>query len=156
MQEEVAKLENGLEIKKLDLQAALDKKQADVAMAKITAEIAKAVAALTADADQQKLKDEVAFASLARRKAGEDYTLETEEKRVSFFEAKMAAITPDLIQAMQTLGQTDFAAKLATAVAPLALHEQTGLGNSLEKLFKGTALETILNNIQAKPAKAGN
>ena len=156
VQEEVAKLENGLEIKKLDLQATLEKKQADVAMAKITAEIAEAVAALTAEADQQKLKDDIAAAALGRRKEAEDYTLETEKERVTFFETKMAAITPDLIQAMQTLGQTEFATKLATAVAPLALHEQTGLGTTLEKVFKGTALESILNNIQAKPAKAGN
>ena len=156
VQEEVAELENGLEAKKLDLEAALNAKRAEVAMAKLAAEIEETVKGLTADADQQKLHGEIAAANLQRRKAVGDYELEMESKRVGFFEAKMEAITPDLIQAMQTLGQTDFAAKLATAIAPLALHEQSGLGTSLEKLFKGTALETILSNIQAKPAKAGN
>jgi hypothetical protein len=62
----------------------------------------------------------------------------------------MAAIAPDLIAAMNTLGQTEFATKLATAIAPLALNEQQGLGTTLERIFKGTALETVLANVQSK------
>ena len=58
----------------------------------------------------------------------------------------------DLISAMDTLGRLEFATKLSAAIAPLALHEQTGLGTTIEKVFKGTALEGILNNVQGKTA----
>jgi hypothetical protein len=62
----------------------------------------------------------------------------------------MAAIVPDLVQAMNTLGQTEFATKLATAIAPLAINEQLGLGTTLERVFKGTAFETVLANVQGR------
>jgi hypothetical protein len=65
-------------------------------------------------------------------------------------EKRMAAIVPDLVQAMNTLGQAEFATKLAAAIAPLAINEQLGLGTTLERVFKGTAFETILANVQGR------
>jgi len=156
IQTEVATLEHKLEITKLDLDATVTKREAEITMQNLTAEVAAQVARLNAEVAAQDQRNAVAEATLNRRKADEDYTLTTEEKRMDIFKTKFEAITPDLIAAMNTLGQTEFATKLATAVAPLALHEQTGLGTSLERIFAGTGIDTILKNVQGKQAKAGN
>jgi major vault protein len=152
--EKVAVLEHGLKIKKLDLAAEVSQREAEVTMAELEANIAQQVATINAQVEEQKQRNTIATATLERRKADEEFTLKLDQDRAKIFTEKFAAVTPDLIQAMQTLGQTEFATKLAAAVAPLALHEQTGLGTAIEKVFKGTALEGILNNIQGKGAKA--
>jgi major vault protein len=153
---DIATLENGLSQKRIDLQESLDKKQAEATMAKLEAEIAAQVVELNAEVDKQEQHNSIAQAEFGRLKAREDYTLSLEKERVAFFEQKFKAITPDLVAAMQTLGQTEFATKLATAIAPLAITEQTSLSQSLERMFKGTALENVVNNLQRKPAAAGS
>lgn len=156
LQGEIAELQNGLAQKRIDLQEALNKKQAEATMAKLEADIAAQVVELNAEVDKQEQHNSIAQAEFGRLKAREDYTLSLEKERVAFFEQKFKAITPDLVAAMQTLGQTEFATKLATAIAPLAISEQTSLSQSLERMFKGTALENVVNNLQRKPAAAGS
>ena len=124
-------------------------------MARLTEEIALTVAKITARVNEQDQLDTIAASALTRRKGEEDYTVSLEQQRVQFFADRMEAVTPDLIAAMNTLGQTEFATKLSTAIAPLALHEQAGLGTTLEKVFANTPFATILSNLQSKPAKAG-
>lgn len=150
-----AKLDHELATTKLGLTSALEKAQAEATMARLNEEIAETVAKLNARVSEQTQLDAVAQAALERRKAEEDYTVSLEEQRVEFFKTRMEAITPDLIAAMNTLGNTEFAAKLSTAIAPLALHEQMGLGTTLEKVFANTPFATILNNLQ-RSAKAGS
>jgi major vault protein len=154
IQTKVAQLEHDLEVTKLDLATTLERKEAEAAMEKIREEIEQQVIRVQARVDEQTLQNDIAAATLARRQNDENFTLSLEEQRVTFFETRMKAITPDLVAAMQTLGQTEFATKLASAIAPLAINEQLGLGTTLERVFKGTALEQVLNNLQ-RPAKAG-
>jgi major vault protein len=154
IQTEVAKLEHGLEITKLNLDAKVTEREAEITMERLQDDIEQTVARMTAKVEEQNALNTIAEATLTRRKADEGYTLELEQERADIFKTKFEAITPDLIAAMNTLGQTEFATKLATAVAPLALHEQTGLGTTLERVFKGTALEGILNNLQGKAASS--
>jgi len=86
-----------------------------------------------------------------------DESLEAQEKeRVALFEKKMTAITPNLIQALQTLGDNAVLTSLTAALAPLALHEQQGIAASLDKVFKGSVLEPVLNNMQSRKAAAGS
>jgi major vault protein len=154
IQTEVAQLEHTLAATKLSLDTTLEQKEAEAVMAKITSDIEQQVARLDASVAEQQQRNAVATATLERRKADETFTIESEEKRVSFFETKMKAITPDLIAAMNTLGNTEFATKLATAIAPLAINEQIGLSTTLERVFAGTPIAGILENLKAKPAKA--
>lgn len=155
IQSQVAELEHNLAAKKVELDTTLEQKEADAVMAKLESDIAQAVAKMEAKVDEQDKLNTISSATLTRRKADEDYTISLEEQRVKFFVDKFAAVEPDLIAAIQTLGQTEFATKLAVAVAPLALHEATGLGTKLEDIFKGTALAGILSNLQGKSAKVG-
>ena len=155
LQGKVAELEHGLAIKKLELDATVERKEASITMEKLEAEIAEQVAKLDAKVSEQEQLNAVAEATLERRKADEEFTMAIEKERVEFFKAKFTAITPDLIAAMNTLGQTEFATKLTAAIAPLAIHEQVGLGQTLERIFKGTALESILENVKGKTAQSG-
>jgi major vault protein len=155
IQTEVADLEHGLATHKLELASELEKAEAEATMTRLEEEIAQAVAKITAKVNEQTQLEAIAESTLSRRKADEDYTISLEEQRVTFFTKRMEAIAPDLIAAMNTLGNTEFATKLSTAIAPLALHEQMGLGTTLEKIFANTPFATILTNLQSKTAKAG-
>jgi major vault protein len=155
IQTQVAELDHSLGLKKLTLASELEQAEAEATMTRVQEEIAQQVARLTARVNEQSQLDAIAEATLSRRKGDEDYTVSLESQRVDFFKTRMAAIVPDLIQAMTTLGQTEFATKLSTAIAPLALHEQTGVGTTLERVFAGTPFANILTNLQSKPAKVG-
>jgi major vault protein len=149
IQTEVAQLEHTLAATKLSLDTTLEQKEAEAVMAKITSDIEQQVARLDASVAEQQQRNAVATATLERRKADETFTIESEEKRVSFFETKMKAITPDLIAAMNTLGNTEFATKLATAIAPLAPVGFTALSvwNVCRELRKSsTAIDTAERN----------
>jgi major vault protein len=154
IQTQTADLEHGLAEHKLTLSSELEKAQAEATMARLQEEIAETVAKLQQRVDEQAALDTIASATLARRKGEEDYTVSLEQQRVDFFAKRMEAVSPDLVQAMLTLGQTEFATKLSTAIAPLALHEQMGLGTTLERIFANTPFAAILGNLQ-RPAKAG-
>ena len=150
IQTEISELETQARTAKEKLNRELSAAIAETAMTQLEFNIKQAVRAREAEVQAEEQKDSVAAFVFDRRKKENDYDISLEEKRVSFFEKKMAAIVPDLVAAMNTLGQTEFATKLAAAVAPLAISEQQGLGTTLERIFKGTALETVLANVQSK------
>ena len=150
IQTEVAELETKAKLTKEKLNRELATAVAETAMNRLETEVRQSVRAREAEIEAEKQRDSIQSSVLTRRKAENDYDIGLEEQRVSFFEKRMAAIAPDLIVAMNTLGQTEFATKLATAIAPLAISEQQGLGTTLERVFKGTALETVLSNVQTK------
>jgi major vault protein len=155
LQTEAAQLDHTLATTRLELASAIEQAEAEQTMARLQEEIAQATAKVTAKVNEQSQLDAIHEATLTRRKGEEDYTLSLEQQRVEFFAKRMTAITPDLIAAMNTLGNTEFASKLSAAIAPLALHEQMGLGSTVEKVFAGTPLATIFANLQSKTAKAG-
>ena len=152
IEKETKELETSVTLRKEKLTQEAIKASSVTAMTKLKAEIDEAVFEANAEVEAQKQKDAVATAEANRRKMVDDQDLALEGTRAELFAKRMEAITPDLIAAMNTLGQTEFATKLAIAVAPLALNEQTGLGTTLERVFKGTALETVLTNLQTKAA----
>jgi hypothetical protein len=103
--------------------------------------------------EEQDKQTTVATAQWERDKERLDYNLEQEEKRVTLFEKKMAAISPNLIQAMATLGETEMTTRLMGALAPLAISEQTSISNVMERVFKGSPMEAVLTNLTNKKGK---
>jgi major vault protein len=150
IQTEVAELETKAKMVKEHLTRELASAAAETALFRLEAEIKQAIRQRDFEIEAEEKKDQIAASVFARRKTDNDYDIGLEGQRVAFFEKRMAAIGPDLVAAMNTLGQTEFATKLATAIAPLAINEQQGLGTTLERIFKGTALETVLANVQSK------
>jgi multidrug efflux pump subunit AcrA (membrane-fusion protein) len=154
LQTESARLDHDLATTKLGFAAELAKTEAEQTMARLQEDIAEIAAKMSAKVDEQEGLDAIAAATLARRRGEEDYTISLETQRVDMFKTRMESFTPGLIEAMNTLGNTEFATKLATAIAPLALHEQMGLSTTMEKVFAGTPFATILSNL-SRSAKAG-
>jgi major vault protein len=150
IQTEISELETQARTAKEKLNRELSAAVAETAMTQLEFNIKQAVREREAEIEAEKQRDAIQASVFARRKAENDYDIILERERVVFFERRMAAIVPDLIEAMNTLGQTEFATKLATAVAPLAINEQLGLGTTLERVFSGTGFETILANISSR------
>jgi len=114
------------------------------------------MARLEALVAEQSQKTAVADAEFERTKMLSEFELSMEKERVGLFEKKLAAVTPNLIQAIQTLGDNEVLNRLTVAIAPLAVMEQTSTDLVLGRLFKGSALEPILSNLKdrAKTASA--
>jgi len=120
----------------------------------LQADIAEATMKLDSQVAAEQQKDAIAASNLVRVKATEDYALSLEEKRVAFFKAKMEAISPNLIQAMLTLGETTMLTELSSAIAPLAIADRDSISNALSTVFKGSALEPVIANLSRPKAKA--
>jgi major vault protein len=153
---EIANLTTSVSIHKQELAMQVTKAEAEATMAELEAEVAEQVARLDAAVAEQTQHDAVATAEFNRTKMLSDYELTQEKERVALFEKKMTALTPNLIQAIQTMGDNEMVTRLSTAFAPLAIIEQTSTSLVMERVFKGTAMETILNNVKdrAKAATA--
>ena len=152
---EIAELQTTVAVYKQQLAQQIVKAEAETVMAKLDAEVDEQVARLDAQVEEQEQHNSVATAEFNRTKMLSDYELELELARTGLFEKKLAALTPDLIQAMQTLGDNEVVTRLSTAIAPLAILEQSSTSVVLERLFKDTPLETILGNIKGR-AKAAS
>jgi major vault protein len=105
--------------------------------------------------EQEAVNSEVAALILDRQKASDTQMLTVEATRTEHHNSRVAAITPNLIEALQTLGETRLITDMSTALAPLALAQQQGLGTTVDSLFQGTAMEEIINNMKpgAKAAR---
>lgn len=132
------------------VQRAGDQAKADVAMAALEAAIAEEAKRLEAEVKAQTSHDAVAAAELARDKARSEHALSVASAQTGHFRDRMAAITPRLISALQAMGDRQAMLQLSNALAPLALHEQQGLGQTMERVFKGTPLEPLLKNMQTR------
>jgi hypothetical protein len=155
IQEELVNLQTQLSLKQQELTQEINKAKAETALAAVQSDIALSVVRMDADVAAQEQKNAVAAAEFARRKMGDDYTMSLDEKRVEHSEKIMAAIQPDLVAALQASGDKRTVTELATSIAPLAVNEQLGLGTVLDRVFKGTPVETVLGNIQSRSAKSG-
>ena len=151
---EIAELTTKVAVYKQELAMLATEAEAKATMAELEADVAEQVARLNALVAEQEQKNAVAAAEFNRTKVLSDQEVALEKERVVLFEKKMAALTPNLIQAMQTLGDNEVVTRLSTAIAPLAILEQSSTSIVLERLFKGTPLETVLNNIKDRGAKA--
>ena len=152
---EIAKLTTEVAVYKQELAMEVTKADAEAAMAKIEAEVTAEVKKLDAEVQQQEQQNAIATAEFTRIKTTSDYEMTMEKERVGNFEKKLAAVTPNLIQAMQTLGETETVNRLTAAVAPLAIIEQTSTSDVLNRLFKGGPLESVLSNAaKSKAASA--
>jgi major vault protein len=150
IQTEIQELQTQVKLRTEQLDEQLAVAKAERAMGALRGEIEMAVVRGDAELATQQTRNDIAEADLDRRKADGDYELLTEERHTGFFEKRMAAITPNLIEAMHTLAHSGFAIKLSEAIAPLAINEQSGLGQTLERVFKGTGLEVVLDNLKSR------
>jgi major vault protein len=136
---------------KQELADEVAKAEAASVMAEIDRELERARVRLEAEVAEQDQLDTVATSAFERDKERTDYELRLETDRVELFAKKMAAIAPGVIEAITKFGDAEMLNKLSIALAPLAVTEQTGINNVMERIFAGTPVETVLKNIKTRP-----
>lgn len=123
-------------------------------LAVLEIDISKQARRMEALVEEETANNDIAAAALSRRKAAEDYDLGLDKEQTALFAARMAAITPDLIAALHSVGDKNMQVELVKAIAPLAVVEQQGLGTTMERVFAGTPMERVLTNVKRRAGKA--
>lgn len=69
------------------------------------------------------------------------------EKETAQFLLRMGAVNPKLATALEQLAGTELMSKIMSAVAPIAVMEQQGVGPVIERLLEGTTLLDAVKNM---------
>ena len=116
---------------------------------------AAAEAAKQAEADMQKLLNEINEAELARTKAKVEAEIERQEslaaiekeKQKAYAEAVkeiMASIEPGLIEALNAHANADMMTGLGQSIAPYAMANGESVADAINKIVRGTTMESVL------------
>ena len=130
------------------------KNQAEIAAMKRAEESA----AAQAKADMQPIFDAIQKAQLARDKAADEAKIATEKELAAIDEAKQkayadtvakmfAAISPDLVAALESQANAQIANGIGQAVAPYAIAKNESVAEAISTLLRGTSLEKTLKNV---------
>ena len=130
------------------------KNAADIAAMKRAEETATS----QAKADMQVIFDAIQKAQLARDRAADDEKIKTEQALAAIEEAKQkayaetvakiyAAISPDLVAALQSQANASMANGIGQAVAPYAIAKGESVSDAINTLLRGTSLEKTLKNV---------
>jgi len=152
--EEISQLESSLVVKKEEHRRTSAEAKAVTTLKELALQVEHTMSKLKSDVDSQVHLDQVAKATLQRQIAQDEAAKVVLAAHTEMFERRMKAIAPDLVAAITVLGQTKFATDLSTALAPLALTQHQGLGQTVENVFRGTPLEQFINNMKT-PLEAG-
>jgi hypothetical protein len=119
---------------------------------------AEEAATAQAKADMQTIYDAIQKAQLARDRAADDQKIETEKQLAAIEEAKQkayaetvakmfAAISPDLVAALESQANAQVMTGLGQAIAPYALAKNESAAEAINTLLRGTSLEKTLKNV---------
>ena len=116
---------------------------------------AAAEAAKQAEADMQKLLNEINEAELARTKAKVEAEIERQESLAAIEKEKqkayaesvkdiMASIEPGLIEALNAHANADMMTGLGQSIAPYAMANGESVADAINKIVRGTTMESVL------------
>jgi major vault protein len=119
---------------------------------------AEEAATTQAKADMQKVFDAIHQAQLARDRAADDQKINTEKQLADIEEAKQkayaetvakiyAAISPDLVAALQAQSNASIMNGIGAAVSPIAIAKGESVADAINTLIRGTSLEKTMKNI---------
>ena len=119
---------------------------------------AEETAANQAKADMQVIFDAIQKAQLARDRAADDEKIKTEQALAAIEEAKQkayaetvakiyAAISPDLVAALESQANAEIANGIGKSIAPYAIAGNESISEAVTRLLKGTTLEETLNKL---------
>ena len=111
-----------------------------------------------AKADMQEIFDAIQAAQLARDKAADEARIATEKQLAEIEKAKQnayaeavakmfAAISPDLVAALESQANAQIMTGLGQAIAPYALANGESSAEAINTLLRGTSLEKTLKNV---------
>ena len=156
---EVEKVETELKNKtslyrlELDKALALEKMKNDEEIAE--RKRAAIEAAKQAEVDMQKMLDEIHKAELARTKAKVDADIERNKALAAIEKEKqdayaasvkeiLSSIQPGLIEALNAQANADMMSGLGEAVAPYAMAKDESVAEAINKIVRGTTMESVL------------
>ena len=162
---EVEKVETELKNKtslyrlELDKALALEKMKNDEEIAE--KKRAAAEAAKQAEVDMQKMLDEIHKAELARTKARVDADIERNKALAAIEKEKqdayaasvkeiLSSIQPGLIEALNAQANADMMGGLGQAIAPYAMAKDESVAEAINKIVRGTTMESVLNQFTPK------
>ena len=119
---------------------------------------AEETATAQAKADMQSIFDAIQSAQLARDRAADDQKIETEKQLAAIEEAKQkayaetvakiyAAISPDLVAALESQANAQMMTGLGQAVSPYAIAKGESVSDAINTLLRGTSLEKTLKTV---------
>jgi major vault protein len=154
IQDELGALEANAALGKEVLEQEKAKAKAETTLLELVSAAAQAAQRGEAELADQELRGKLSSAELAIRAAADAQTLLMEQERAKLFAERFKAITPDLVAAMNAVGDKLFMERLSAALAPLALAEQNGLGQTIERVFKDTPLAPVIDAVKARGKRA--
>lgn len=147
------------ELYRLELNQTLEKTKLE-AKAEIDAKKrAQEEAVKQAEADMQKLLDQIQAAKLERDKKEDAARIETEKQLVAIEKEKhdayaatvakiMESVSPQLVAAMTSKANADTLKAVSQGMAPYAIANGESIADTVNKLMRGTTLESVLENIE--------
>ena len=119
---------------------------------------AEEAAGTQAKADMQQVLDAIHKAQLARDRAADNERINTEKQLAAIKEAKQkvyaetvakmfAAISPDLVAALESQANANIMTGLGNAISPYALAEGESVAEAINTLVRGTSLEKTMKNV---------
>ena len=122
-------------------------------------------AAAQAKADMQVILDTIHEAQLARDRKADDERIATEKSLAAIEEAKQkayaetvakiyAAISPDLVAALQAQSNASIMNGIGQAISPVAIAKGESVADAINTLIRGTSLEKTMKNIVEAKAEA--
>jgi major vault protein len=133
---------------KLDEELASRQSEFELAQANAKATLLKAQAETTFDVGE--IKRKTAEVELTIKKAVDTQDIAVAEAYTDQYVKRLEAVSDELVTALTTFAFNETANKLSSAVAPLAIIEQTSVGTVIERLIKGTNLENGLNKLMPR------
>lgn len=150
IQKELDDLEHEAALRTQDRARELDTAKSATELARQDASFLIRTKALEAEREDQEHHDAISTSELNRDKARGNYQLEVSAKETDMFKERMEALTPNVVAAVTIMSDNKMMTDLSKAIAPLAMNEQTGLGQTLERVFQGTPVASLLENIKRR------
>jgi len=162
------RLEIEKQTQEINRQITEEKKKSDIVSLQAQTEILQAktirdAVEKNAEAAIQKVIDEIAEADLNRKKSEDNRRIERVQKQTEIItlahQKRMASITPDLVAAINSLGDKQLAQALVENLPKSSIGEMApilGMGalSSLLQMVSGTKLEKTLRDVSSKVAKS--
>ena len=147
------------EIYRLELNQTLEKSKLDASAEIAAKKRAQEEAVRQAEADMQKLLDQIQAAKLERDKKEDAARIETERQLVAIEKEKhdayaatvakiMESVSPQLVAAMTSKANADTLKAVSQGMAPYAIANGESIADTVNKLMRGTTLESVLENIE--------
>ena len=147
------------EIYRLELNQTLEKSKLDASAEIAAKKRAQEEAVKQAEADMQKLLDQIQAAKLERDKKEDAARIETEKQLVAIEREKhdayaatvakiMESVSPQLVAAMTSKANADTLKAVSQGMSPYAIANGESVADTVNKLMRGTTLESVLENLK--------